>query len=107
MEENKDLDQRIEEVLSTPVSIDFDENFNDRIFLKIDRLEAKSKRSEWLAYAMLVGLFGLVFLAVLMLFVDSVSSRLLTNVIPWILVVGGVFVVFQLIENRFIKQQGG
>ena len=104
MKEQEDIDTKITEALKEAPAIDFSIDFNEQVILRIEKEKAKSRRIEWFVYIALVGIFISASFITMLIFIENISSELLLKSILWVLLIGGLLVLFQIVENRFIQK---
>ncbi len=105
MNDKMDWNKKIEDALSSAPSFELDEKFNQLVFRKIDRLEAKSRRNEWFVYSALIGFFGMVSIIIVILFMENITNDQIQTGVSWLFMIGGLLVAFQIIENKYIKHR--
>ncbi|MFT6882779.1 MAG: hypothetical protein ACJAVY_001577 [Marinoscillum sp.] len=103
MKTTNDIDSRIEKALNTATALDFSEDFSEAIIRKIEKAEARSLRIQWIGYASLVLVFTLASLITLLVFMENLSSLILSKGALWVVVIGGLLLGFQIIENKYLR----
>ncbi len=103
MKTTNDIDSKIEKALQYPPDINFSDDFSDAIIRKIETTEARLFRSQWIVCGLLVASFSLASIIILVIFMENVHLTLLLKASSWVLMLVGLLIVFQIIENKYLK----